>query len=100
MGVYEHLDGFGGLPLFRFTEETDPDGTLPPAGRVAWSVSTSFDSEPFADVFARFMRTVDTAGITALIIGYWGASYDTDTVDPVALLTEAAASFDLVRWTS
>ncbi|MFG2088296.1 MULTISPECIES: STM4015 family protein [unclassified Spirillospora] len=97
MGVYEHLDEYFGLPVFRFNEETEPDDELPPAAGSAWYVATSFDEEPFGDVFARFVEAVDTAEITALIIGYWGASYDTEAADPVKLLSEAAASFPKLR---
>ncbi|SFQ10548.1 MULTISPECIES: STM4015 family protein [Actinomadura] len=111
MSVYEHLEEYFGLPVATFNEDTgaeeeDDDGAgsgpvagadLPPAGEVAWFVGTSFDEEGFGDVFARFLKTVDTTEITALIIGYWGASYDDGVADPVALLTEAAASFPKLR---
>jgi hypothetical protein len=111
MGVYEHLEEYVGLPVATFNEETgteeeDDDGRgadpvtgeeFPPAGDAAWFVGTSFDEEAFGDVFARFLRTVDTTEITALIIGYWGASYDDGVADPVALLTEAASSFPKLR---
>ncbi|MEU8802606.1 STM4015 family protein [Spirillospora sp. NPDC048819] len=93
MGVYEHLEEYAGLPVFRFNEETGPDDELPPAAETAWYVGSSFDEEPFDDVFARFVEAVDTAEVTALIIGYWGASYDAGAADPAALLSKAAASF-------
>lgn len=109
MGVYQHLEEYVGLPVATFNEDTDVEETeegdgrgaggeaLPPAGEAAWFVGTSFDEEAFGDVFARFLRTIDTAEVTALIIGYWGAEYDSGAADPVALLTEAAASFPKLR---
>jgi hypothetical protein len=100
MGVYQHLEEYAGLPVATFNEDTRPDeggGDLPAAGEAAWFVGTSFDEENFGDVFARFLRTVDTAEVTALIIGYWGAEYDSGAADPVALLTAAAASFPKLR---
>ena len=105
MGVYQHLEEYAGLPVATFNEDTDVAETgegaggdaLPPAGEAAWFVGTSFDEEEFGDVFARFLRTVDTAEVTALIIGYWGAEYDSGAADPVALLTGAAASFPRLR---
>ncbi|WP_433473361.1 STM4015 family protein [Spirillospora sp. CA-142024] len=113
MGVYEHLEEYAGLPVATFNEDTgadeeEDDGRgagadpvtgeeFPPAAEAAWFVGTSFDEEPFGDVFARFLQTIDTAEVTALIIGYWGASYDDGAADPVALLTEAAASFPKLR---
>ncbi|MGP4023695.1 STM4015 family protein [Actinomadura sp. 3N407] len=97
MGVHQHLDEYAGLPVFRFNEETGPDDERPRAGEAAWYVGTCFEAEPFTDVFARFLQTVDTTEITALVIGYWGASYEDNVADPVALLTEAAASFPKLR---
>ncbi|WP_067798618.1 STM4015 family protein [Actinomadura formosensis] len=109
MGVYQHLEEYAGLPVATFNEDTRPDevdgGTgdpvtgedFPSAGEAAWFVGTSFDEEDFAGVFARFLQTIDTTEITALIIGYWGASYDSGAADPVALLTESAASFPRLR---
>ncbi|TDD36329.1 leucine-rich repeat domain-containing protein [Actinomadura sp. KC06] len=112
MGVYEHLEEYAGLPVATFNEETGvdddteeeddgrgaaPAGDFPPAAEAAWYVGTSFSEEPFADIFARFLRTIDTAEVTALIIGYWGASYDDDVADPVELLCGAAASFPKLK---
>ncbi|TDB96666.1 STM4015 family protein [Actinomadura sp. 7K534] len=98
MGVYQHLEEYAGLPVARFNDETAADDELPAsAGEAAWYVGTSFDSEAFGETFARFRQVVDTTEITALIIGYFGASYDEDAADPAALLSEAAASFPKLR---
>ncbi|MEU5990307.1 STM4015 family protein [Spirillospora sp. NPDC047418] len=109
MGIYQHLEEYAGLPVQTFNEDTRPEdgGTeavdpavaqdLPAAGEAAWFVGTSFDEEEFGDVFARFLRAVDTTEVTALIIGYWGADYDSGAADPVDLLTKAAASFPKLR---
>ncbi|MFD0684883.1 STM4015 family protein [Actinomadura fibrosa] len=93
MGIYQHLEEYAGLPVFRFGCDTRPDeDRLPPAAEAAWYVGTGFDEDDFADVFARFLGAVDTREVTALVIGYWGASYDDGAGDPVAALTGAAAS--------
>ncbi|MFC4052285.1 STM4015 family protein [Actinomadura syzygii] len=107
MGVYQHLEEFAGLPVAIFNAEPgsdDESGTgsakaddLPAAAEAAWHVGTFFDDEPFADVFQRFLTTVDTTEVTALVIGYWGASYDDNVADPAALLAEAAPSFPKLR---
>ncbi|GAA2126235.1 STM4015 family protein [Actinomadura napierensis] len=112
MGVYQHLEEYAGLPVATFDCETgvadeEDDGaatggpgtgeSLPPAGEAAWYVGTMFEEEPFADTFARFLQTVDTGEVTALIIGYWGASYDENHADPVALLTANAAAFPKLK---
>ncbi|QKG21160.1 STM4015 family protein [Actinomadura verrucosospora] len=113
MGVYQHLEEYAGLPVATFDCETgvaaeededddlvgaeEADEELPPAGEAAWYVGTMFDEEPFTDTFARFLETVDTAEITALIVGYWGASYDEAVCDPVALLCENAKAFPKLK---
>ncbi|WP_141583201.1 STM4015 family protein [Actinomadura sp. WMMA1423] len=114
MAIYEHLEEYVGLPVATFNEDTGTDeeeddgrgagadpvtgADFPPAGEAAWFVGTSFDEEPFDAVFRRFTETIDTTEVTALIIGYWGASYESDDFpDPVALLTGAAASFPRLR---
>jgi hypothetical protein len=95
----EHLAEFAGLPVvdFQFTDEETGEAagavsgdTGAPAGPVAWRVGTHFDGTPFGEVFERFLEQVDTPRVTALVIGYWGASYDDGAVDPVAVLCEAA----------
>ncbi|OLT25104.1 cytoplasmic protein [Actinomadura sp. CNU-125] len=92
--IGENLDEYVGLPVVVFGEDDDAGA---PAGPVAWRVATAFDEEPFADVWKRFCATVDTSAVTALVIGYWGASYDENYDYPVPLLAEAAASFPNLR---
>ncbi|MEV5826176.1 STM4015 family protein [Spirillospora sp. NPDC052242] len=92
--IGENLDQYVGLPVVGFEADT---GEEPPAGPVAWKVATEFDEEPFGEVWKRFRAAVDTAGVTALVIGYWGASYDEHNDYPVPLLVESAASFPNLR---
>ncbi|PRX92459.1 STM4015 family protein [Allonocardiopsis opalescens] len=96
MPNYTHLAEFAGLPVLTFTGEDDP---VPPDGPpVAWRVSTlSYEGEPFAEVFARFLEEVDTARLTALIIGCWGFSYDVHADVPLGLLTDRADRFPALR---
>ncbi|MFD0903040.1 STM4015 family protein [Actinomadura sediminis] len=92
--IGENLDRYVGLPVARF----GPDGGgEPPAGPVAWRVATGYDEESFGEVWKRFRATVDTAAVTALVIGYWGASYDEHSEYPVPLLAESAAAFPNLR---
>jgi hypothetical protein len=53
-------------------------------------VASEHDGEPFDALFARFLDTVDTAAVTHLVFGYWGATYESNKADPVALLAAAA----------
>jgi hypothetical protein len=85
--VGEHLSKFDDLPVVDFQPA---DETREPAASVAWRVSTVFEETPFDEEFAAFLRQVDTSQVTSLVIGYWGASYDSGTVEPVKVLVEAA----------
>lgn len=68
--IDEHLTAFAGLPVADFTPETGPDDPLPPAGDAAWAVRGDWGSEPYPDLFRRFLDTVDTTRVTALVIGF------------------------------
>jgi hypothetical protein len=96
--VNEHSDVFAGLPVVQF----DPGALAPGApaaagGRCAWRVSSEYDGEPFDELFARFLDTVDTAAVTHLVFGYWGATYETNKADPVAVLVDAAPRLPNLR---
>ncbi|RAY10883.1 leucine-rich repeat domain-containing protein [Actinomadura craniellae] len=93
MTIGKHLSEYGGLPVFDFAREEE----RPEAGAAAWRVATKFDGEHFDEVFARFLREVDTTRVTALLIGYWGASYDSGPADPVKSLVAAADQFPALR---
>jgi hypothetical protein len=87
MTVNEHLAEFAGLRVAEF----ESDETPAPGERVAWKLRTARGGRPFAEIFARFLDTVDTATVTHLVVGYWGMSYDETNCDPVALLVDAAS---------
>ncbi|WP_026416864.1 STM4015 family protein [Actinomadura oligospora] len=98
MTIHEHLIHYAGLPVEGFgpDDELRAEALASPAS-YAWSVRTTFDEESFEDVWARFRAQVDTSEITALVIGYWGASYDDGSPDVGALLAEAAPAFPALR---
>ncbi|MFV2176858.1 STM4015 family protein [Actinomadura sp. LOL_016] len=89
MEIDEPLSEYAGLPVVAFDE--DAAGAAH-AGEVAWRVGYSYDGPDFPDLFARFVETVDTTAVTALVIGFW----DMEPL-PVTLLTDAAASFPNLR---
>ncbi|MEO3826332.1 STM4015 family protein [Actinomadura sp. B10D3] len=60
-----------------------------PAQGVAWRVAGD-EETPFQAAFERFLHTVDTYEVTALVIGYWGAIHEEHKPDPVRLLTRSA----------
>ncbi|WP_068687738.1 STM4015 family protein, partial [Thermobifida halotolerans] len=53
--------------------------------------------EPFDDCFARFLDEVDTARVTALIVGCWGEESDDPASVPRDLLVEHAGRFPRLR---
>ncbi|MEV7773815.1 STM4015 family protein [Kitasatospora sp. NPDC086791] len=70
MTVSHHIDRFHGLPIHEFT----PDDTRPQpaAGAVAWRLSLEYGSEQdFGQLWQSFLRTVDPAGVRAVVIGPW-----------------------------
>ncbi|MEX5633941.1 STM4015 family protein [Parafrankia sp. FMc2] len=109
MTINEHLAEFAGKPVRGFRYERDGEssddhhrpaagGTPASPGDVAWRVGTWFDGPSFGDVFQAFLDEVDTAAVTHLVIGYWGASYDaTDAVGPVGRLVQAAGQLPALR---
>ena len=99
MAIHEHLSSFAGLPVVDFPGAGDEESgaDLPPAAEAAWRIATEFEGTHFAEVFERFLDTVDTSAVVALVIGYWGASYEDNTADPVELLVGAAGRLPGLR---
>jgi hypothetical protein len=101
MTVHDHLTEYDRVPVVEFGDSAAPDpealavkaaratGAVPSAAP-AWAIRGTFDGPRFDDLFAGFLATVDTALVTHLVIGYWGASYDSSTADPSQLLAAAA----------
>ncbi|WEH38537.1 STM4015 family protein [Streptomyces sp. AM 2-1-1] len=93
MTITHHLSEFHGLPTVDFELRTGGP-SLPGAGAAAWRLRV----DPYADepatsweqAFELFLRTVDPAGVRALIIGQWGEAYDCDSAHPIGLVTAAA----------
>ncbi|OLT25102.1 hypothetical protein BJF79_13165 [Actinomadura sp. CNU-125] len=84
--ISESLTEYAGLPVV--TADDDP-----PTGPVAWKVGTGHD-DIFPEEWEKFLRTVDPAGVTALVIGHWGPgtfSY------PLPMLLESAEAFPNLR---
>ncbi|MFH8366976.1 STM4015 family protein [Streptomyces sp. NPDC018031] len=90
MSAVEHLQELHGLPAFDFPVEGAAG--LPEPDAVAWRISVNpYEDEDteFADVWARFLDTVDPARVRAVILGQWGEAYDNDSGVLVELLVAA-----------
>lgn len=97
MTIHEHFTEFAGLPVADYSVDGAAGEDAKDVGRYAWRVFTEFESSPFDEVFAAFLDEVDAAQVTALLIGYWGASYDDNVADPVELLVKAKGRLPALR---
>ncbi|MER6241044.1 STM4015 family protein [Streptomyces clavifer] len=81
MTIGSHLTEFHGLSAHTFpgVDEAIPDASsLPSPESVAWRIAVdSYDAkEQWEEAFARFLETVDTTRVRALIVGAWSDVYD------------------------
>ncbi|MEU4831075.1 STM4015 family protein [Streptosporangium sp. NPDC023615] len=91
-----HKGRYAGLPI----EGLRPPGApMPVAGETAWRLSVHVydDDETLAGQFARFVETVETTEVKAIIIGGWGEAYEETSAEIVRLLTENAARLPALR---
>ncbi|MFF8275679.1 STM4015 family protein [Streptomyces lateritius] len=92
MTISGHLQELNGLPVFDFPD-SDAAVELPDAASVAWRVSTPTYCDPgqeqWEQAFARFLATVDTARVRALVVGGWDEAYDTSSAQIVTALIAA-----------
>lgn len=94
MTIGSHLEEFHDLPVHRFpTSVKDPQGAagLPAPESVAWAIAVdSYDSEEaWEEAFARFLASVDTEKVRALVVGAWSDAYDNGPEEIVAALVAA-----------
>ncbi|MFC0042170.1 STM4015 family protein [Actinomadura rayongensis] len=95
MTISRHITEYAGLPIAEFTSRSTPD--VPAAGH-AWRVrAEGYKEGAFAKLWARFLDTVDTAEVTALVVGYWGPSERGNANYPVSLVADAADRFPNLR---
>ncbi|MDX2552315.1 MULTISPECIES: STM4015 family protein [Streptomyces] len=94
MTIGSHLEEFHGLPVHRFPKSVkSPQGAghLPAPESVAWSIAVeSYDSdESWEEAFARFLASVGTEKVRALVVGAWSDAYDHGPEEIVAALVAA-----------
>ncbi|WP_326641073.1 STM4015 family protein [Streptosporangium sp. NBC_01755] len=87
---------YAGLPIVSLRP---PGAPMPAAGEAAWRLSVRvYDAkETFEEHFARFVATVDTTEVKAIIVGGWGEAYENDASGPIRLLAENAARLPALR---
>ncbi|GHJ94712.1 hypothetical protein SNE510_42310 [Streptomyces sp. NE5-10] len=92
MTIGVHLEEFHGLPVFDLPD-AESRAELPDAAAVAWRLSSptyrDADEESWQAVFERFLKTVDTGRVRALVVGGWEDAYDTSSAPVVTALMGA-----------
>ncbi|MER5965774.1 STM4015 family protein [Streptomyces sp. NPDC002057] len=92
MTVDHHLQEFHGLPVFDFPAE-DARVELPDAAAVAWRISSPTycdpEDEQWGPLFERFLKTVDTGRVRAVVVGGWNEAYETSSAGIVTALMAA-----------
>ncbi|MFF2774466.1 STM4015 family protein [Streptomyces sp. NPDC058052] len=92
MTIGAHLEEFHGLPVFDFPDAASR-AALPDAAAVAWRVSGATyrdaEDEEWGALFERFLKTVDTGRVRAIVVGGWEDAYDTSSAAVVTALVGA-----------
>ncbi|MFE7835733.1 STM4015 family protein [Streptomyces sp. NPDC057474] len=102
MTIGSHLEEFHDLPVHRFPKSVkgpDDAGHLPAPESVAWSIAVdSYDSEEaWEEAFARFLASVDTAKVRALVVGAWSDAYDNGPKEIIEALVAAKDRLPALR---
>ncbi|MGW0247578.1 STM4015 family protein [Nocardia goodfellowii] len=97
MAISDHMESFHGLPVVEFPDSATTLA-LPEADGVAWRVAIEpWDSkETWADAFTRFLETVDSTAVRAIVVGVWGEG-DEDSEPVVSALVAAKDRLPALR---
>lgn len=86
----EHLTEFHGLPVFNLPAGGS-DEPLPAPETVAWRLGCGWGEGDFDDLWRRFLDTVDTTRVRALVFGAWSQEmYEADLGKEVQRVVDAA----------
>ncbi|MFF5503939.1 STM4015 family protein [Streptomyces roseolus] len=92
MTIGAYLEEFHGLPVFDLPD-AESGVALPDPASVAWRLSSPTyrddDEESWGAVFDRFLKTVDTARVRAVVVGGWEDAYETSSAAVVTALIGA-----------
>ncbi|MFH8617703.1 STM4015 family protein [Streptomyces sp. NPDC017979] len=95
-----NLQEFHGLPVFDFPEAGEK-AELPAAAAVAWRIAVDgygdSEDEEWEDAFKRFVATVDTTAVRALVVGVWKEAYDSGPDSLIAAVAGAGERFPALR---
>ncbi|MBL1104299.1 STM4015 family protein [Streptomyces sp. 5-8] len=98
MTIGDHLHVFHRLPVHPFPGP-DERRDLPEPDGYAWRVSVDVyeTEEEWTAAFARFLETVDTTRVRALVVGAWGEAYDSDSGPVIESLLAARDRLPALR---
>ncbi|MGW6454503.1 STM4015 family protein [Streptomyces sp. NPDC055078] len=104
MTISSHLQELHGLPVFDFpqTLQSGDKTGLPPESTVAWRIAVDpygdgDTDEEWEQAFARFLGTVDTTEVRALVVGPWAETEEDSPDSVVAELAGARAKLPALR---
>ncbi|MGW4893683.1 STM4015 family protein [Kitasatospora sp. NPDC004240] len=97
MTVNEHIQRFHDLPVLDFREALDAGTALPDAAEAAWKIGVEYDGgHSFTELWERFLDTVDTGRVRAVVIGLW--SDDPESfAGPLRAILDAASRLPALR---
>ncbi|AUG76274.1 hypothetical protein CFP65_1375 [Kitasatospora sp. MMS16-BH015] len=105
MSVEEHLKEFHGLPVVGFPSPKE-DRPLPDAAEAAWRIAVDEEWGPgyqrlllesFEQKWQRFLATVDTGRVRALVVGEWSEYFAVPAEKIVRLLVDSAERLPALR---
>ncbi|MGA5820195.1 STM4015 family protein [Kitasatospora sp. NPDC094028] len=110
MTVNQHIEQFHGLPVFEFVpaleaaaEAAEENGgavsvELPDAAAVAWKIGVYYDSDrSFVECWQRFLDTVDTERVSAVVIGLWSQEEPEGFQEAMDAIVGAASELPALR---
>jgi len=98
MAISKHIEQFHGLPVLGFREAVQGGAELPAPAAVAWKIGLDYeDEQTFEEAWRRFLDTVDTSLVTAVVIGQWFQEEPDALTGPLAAVTASAGRFPALR---
>ncbi|WAL73829.1 STM4015 family protein [Kitasatospora sp. YST-16] len=97
MTINDHVEEFHGLPVTDF-REAEKEGKLPAADATAWRIGLDWDDEQgFAELWQKFLDTVEPERVTALVLGRWFPEEPESLSEALPLILAAADRLPALR---